>query len=456
MDRPSESDSRPLLHSARLNTKDADFTEAQDTAQASSLAKSSWVDTISVLIGLIMGSGSLGLPSAMTHLGWVCGMLVSVLFGLTAIYSGVLLSYVRNNFLPQAENYNGAAGELIGYTFKVFTKICIWMNWAFLLAYYIVAITNSLEMTVGGDLGICFPYWNLVVIAILILPLQLRTFNALAWLGTSSGVAIVLSIFIMFYDFAKYKPADQQHVTWSVWPKEGVSFLQIYGSTAQYIFAYQGQSVFFEVMREMKTPKKFPHSVGAANFIMMLVYSLISGLSYYFKGDYLDTQSGFLPNSVTNRTIKIIVGCLVTFNLISAYLLTNIPLAIAFHDIWDFENSRDHTSWKGRLQWLVINACILTFGFVMTNLVPNFKAFQSIIGSAFGAPIMFGWPALFMVAAHLRFKRQLGVLHAAGCACFLVIFLPSCMGLGLTNAIKSLLDSWNDSHGSPFMCNPPA
>lgn len=90
----------------------------------------------------------------------------------------------------------------------------------------------------------------------------------------------MLSIFIMFYDFAHYKPADQQHVTWSVWPKEGVSFLkvcsqshpharldsthvlfltlvahsmgmhvltQIYGSTAQYIFAYQGQSVFFEV-----------------------------------------------------------------------------------------------------------------------------------------------------------------------------------------------------------------
>ena len=34
-----------------------------------------------------------------------------------------------------------------------------------------------------------------------------------------------------------------------------------YGSTASFIFAYQGQSIFLEVMREMKKPEEFPKTV---------------------------------------------------------------------------------------------------------------------------------------------------------------------------------------------------
>ena len=66
-----------------------------------------------------------------------------------------------------------------------------------------------------------------------------------------------------------------------------------YGSTASFIFAYQGQSIFLEVMREMKKPEAFPKTVGVANITMMLVYLTITMICYHYKGD---TLPPFLPD----------------------------------------------------------------------------------------------------------------------------------------------------------------
>ena len=56
-------------------------------------------------------------------------------------------------------------------------------------------------------------------------------------------------------------------------PDDGVSVLALFSSFGSFIFAYQGQSLFLEIMREMKSPCHFPRAVGAANGFMLLVYA---------------------------------------------------------------------------------------------------------------------------------------------------------------------------------------
>ena len=48
----------------------------------------------------MQGSGSLGLPYALSQLGWYIGLSVCVLFGLFALYSGLLLGKFRNDSFP--------------------------------------------------------------------------------------------------------------------------------------------------------------------------------------------------------------------------------------------------------------------------------------------------------------------------------------------------------------------
>ena len=47
------------------------------------------------------------------------------------------------------------------------------------------------------------------------------------------------------------------------------SFLSGYANVANIIFAFQGQSEFYEMAAEMKNPKKFPFSLGLSQCIML-------------------------------------------------------------------------------------------------------------------------------------------------------------------------------------------
>ena len=69
------------------------------------------------------GSGTLGLPYAMAQLGWYSGIGACVVFGLAAIYSGLLLASVRNRFCPDAETYSEVAADVIGSRFSTFTQV---------------------------------------------------------------------------------------------------------------------------------------------------------------------------------------------------------------------------------------------------------------------------------------------------------------------------------------------
>jgi amino acid permease len=149
-------------------------------------------------------------------------------------------------------------------------------------------------------------------------------------------------------------------------------------------------------MREMKDSRQFPLAMTVATIIMMLVYISIVTLAYLAKGDSLPS---FAPDAVTNPHFRQIVGALVAFNVFTSYLLTNVPLAMALHERIAPETSRDFTSMRARVHWLLLTSALLAFSFVVANAIPFFGAFQGMIGSALGAPIVFGWPPLFFLMA---------------------------------------------------------
>jgi hypothetical protein len=84
--------------------------------------------------------------------------------------------------------------------------------------------------------------------------------------------------------------------------------------------------------------------------------------------------------------------------------------------------------------------------------IPFFSDFQNIIGSACGAPIVFGWPALFYLMAMKQHNRAVPALDAFLCRLFLFFALPLCFGVGLLSALRVLAESW-DEYGSPFDCH---
>jgi len=420
------------------------------------MQKASVLDTTSILIGLIMGSGSLGLPYAMAQLGWVVGLSVCVAFGIAAMYSGLLLSKVRNSFCPQAENFSDVANMVSGPWFGTMTRYAIWLNWTMLLPYYLMSTTRAIEVAIGKK-AMCFPEVMLCIVALLVILVQLRTLHSLTWLAGASGGAITLAIVLLLVDFALYAPKgpdnapgfDKVNGT-HLWPRSSAGIVDVYGSTASFIFAYQGQSVFLEVMREMKDGRQFPRAVTLATGIMMTVYLIIITLCYLSKGV---SMPDFAPDAVTNPHFQKIVGGLVAFNLFSSYLLTNVPLALALHSVLFPATALDFTGFRGRVHWFLITGALLGFSFVVANAIPFFGSFQGIIGAALGAPILFGWPPAFFLLASKKYGVPVSWFDAVLCRVFIYIVFPVCFSLGLYSAVRSLVLSWGDN-GAPFDCYP--
>eukprot|EP00038_Savillea_parva_P024879 m.45379 g.45379 ORF g.45379 m.45379 type:complete len:481 (-) comp6644_c0_seq1:38-1480(-) len=432
-------------------------TPSSPRPESAAMQKASWVDSTQILVGLIMGSGTLGLPYAMAQLGWVVGISVCVLFGLAAVYSGLCLSTVRNRFCPDAENFADVAQLVSGPWFGTMTKYAIWVNWTLLLPYYIMSTTRAIEVAIGKGV-MCFPEVMLCIVAVLVVLVQFRTLHALRWLAGASGVAITVGVGLLLIDFGLYaaphEPGGAGFTTkfnnTRMWPKSDAGVVTVYGSTASFIFAYQGQSVFLEIMREMKNSGHFPRAVATATAIMMTVYLIIITLSYLAKGQ---DMPDFAPDAATNRMFRRIIGGLVAFNLFSSYLLTNVPLALAIHEAVDPDTCRDFNGWRGRIVWFIITGLLLAFSYVVANAIPFFGSFQGIIGSALGAPILFGWPPAFFLLASRKYGAKMSWRDAILCRIFIFIIFPVCFCLGLYSSVRSLILTW-DKSGMPFDCHP--
>ena len=60
----------------------------------------------------------------------------------------------------------------------------------------------------------------------------------------------------------------------------------------------------------------------------------------------------------------------------SAYLLTNIPLAIAWQERFLGTSPLSDHSFKSRFHWFLLTGGILVFSYLTANAIPFFAAFQ--------------------------------------------------------------------------------
>lgn len=467
-----------------------DDPEAAGGAEHGHLEQSTWVHACGIIIGEILGSGVLGLPGAFAGLGYFLGTICCVVFCLFAVYSGVILARVRNDFFPGVERYADAAGLTGSLRFKSLTRWSVHINWLFLLPYYVMTIAHSLQLALSPFPTLCFSYYTLIAAGFLLIFLQFRTLSGLAYAAMISDVAIIVAIVMILWSIstndgrggggggggnltAAFDHSDAygalpnvgtsstapssssssflQNDPW--WPSPG-SFLQVYGRTSTMVFAFQGQSIYFEIMREMKDSRDFGKAVTYANSFMGVVYLVTCVIVTAFSFKFLRSVPEFLPNAIPadNVVMRSIVGTLLSYHVTMSYILTNQPLSNALHAMISPETLLDYDTYRGRLIWCVITTTLLSFSVVIANTIPFFSTFQALVGSLMGAPLMFGLPAYFYWRASWDHDKTMERFDIALCLIFLFVFLPVCTVCGTVSAVQQLIDDWATS-GLPFQCH---
>ena len=269
--------------------------------------RSRWWRSSAVITGEIMGTGLLSLPYAMSRLGWALGMMSSIGFGCTAIYSGRLLAACKNTMYPEATCFADLAHATGGRRFGLFTRGALVTGWALILPYYLIACASALAAAFP-ETKLCLWHWMLVTTALLAPLLQYRSLHGLSALSLLSTFAVIVVLLILIPALigSHVEPA---HTTIGVPPDQ--SFFNVYASLGSFIFAYQGQSVFLEIMREMRKPTDFPRALLVANGLMIMCYTGVSIVGY---GSHGQAVEGFIPDTLPAGVARSCVGLLLAFH----------------------------------------------------------------------------------------------------------------------------------------------
>jgi len=441
----SSSELASLLNVFSGGEKDKD-SESGDwqLAEVFNEKKSTWWQSSFLLTGELMGTGILSLPYACGRLGWVLGLSSCVVFAVISAHTGYLLSVVKNRFYPHATSYYDLAYETGGSSFAWFTRISLMLTWAMLLPYYLISATSSLRAAFPTA-GFCILHWGLIVVIVLLIPLQLRRLHFISYLALPSTIAVLIAVGLVILDLV-ITPADDTVVT-SVGIPLGVSGFSVYSYMGAFIFSYQGHSIFMEIMREMKNSNQFPKAITTSIGGMMIAYILVSSLGYSTRGMHV---AGFLPDSMGKSYSKTVVGMLLVFHILVAYVIVAQPLHLELHRLL-WPNTADEESRAARLHWGIISTVSLVLGFLVSSSIPFFADVQGLIGSLGGAPIMFGWPAFFFLRAYSINRLSPSWYNSLLCVFYLFLLLPVCTVLGTLKALQDIVSDWH-FHEPAFSC----
>eukprot|EP00468_Gymnochlora_sp_CCMP2014_P007903 CAMPEP_0167750380 /NCGR_PEP_ID=MMETSP0110_2-20121227/5956_1 /TAXON_ID=629695 /ORGANISM="Gymnochlora sp., Strain CCMP2014" /LENGTH=370 /DNA_ID=CAMNT_0007635689 /DNA_START=67 /DNA_END=1176 /DNA_ORIENTATION=- len=300
-------------HEALLGLKKTTTTERYQEHHQSQ----HWAFSGLLTVGMVMGTGILALPNALVYLGFVLGSVTSVMFGLLAYYIGLILGRVRNGMYPECHSYAALGHAVSGPRLASYAQAISLIAWYSVLPLYL--LTASKSMTNAFDTSLCGYTWALILAVSLTPVFFLRSMKSIEWFITFSDISVIIVVVILLIKLAVEAKGKADH---SLWPPEE-DFLTAYNPISFFVFAYQGQQVFLEIMSEMKNNKEWPKALTLGQSIMVPAYTVTAILGYYFQGKNVPA---FLPDALESGPLNITVNLLIAYHVLCAYLINNIAL----------------------------------------------------------------------------------------------------------------------------------
>lgn len=399
-------------------------------------ARNTTMTTVFLVLAEAMGTGVFSLPGAAADLGWILSGAALVLFALAGCFSSVLLAEVKSAH-PEVGSYADAARALGGWRLSAFTRGCIVLSWAFELVYYLIVTADTVALLVASHPGVLDHAWQrtLVAAALIVVPAQCRDFYAASFLTLPSVIAVVAAVVLVLADAATNTGRAFGAATSAV-PAAGGSFVSKFRALANFLQAYQSQSSFLEIGREMREPVGLARVSVLANGIMLGFYAVAVVVAYGYQGA---DAAAFLPAGMAAGPLRTAAAALLLFHIVMVYVMSAQPFTRFLHATL-FPRTLDRRTCGGVAHWALLSLAYLGIGYAVAVAVPFFADVQALCGALFAAPVIFGWPALFFF---LRCRRARGDATAAGtwqemgtrrallCGFFFFVCAPLFMVLGV-------------------------
>ena len=137
-----------------------------------------------------------------------------------------------------------------------------------------------------------------VAVACVYVPSQFTTLTYISYLSIPSTLAIITAIILIIVELFQMQTGSfgantTVGVVWDNNVDGAKAFFSFYVSFSSFVFAYQGQDMFVEIMHEMKDQREAAKAVTTSYMVMTACYLITTILAYGAAGKGLP---GYLPD----------------------------------------------------------------------------------------------------------------------------------------------------------------
>lgn len=399
-----------------------------------------WFPVAAMMGATILGLGVLGLPHALSLMGVVPGLCFMTLSACGAIYSGVCIHAIVERLStigPAPRNYSEIGMLLFGPRMCLVVQ-CV--QYAFLFGIIIaeqVTAANTLQQVADG---LCLVPCHAVIGGVMLVIMQIRVLKEVTW----AAVLGVLFIIIPMCMFMTELQRGDDYIPPSVGFPSSSSFTEFTTGLTTVVFAYQGQTIFPELLAEMKTPRDFPKAVYLSTFFMTVVYMSVSVIGYHIMGGNALYVNAYVNKYDSSAALTTAGNVMLILHVMSGYAINANVLTHAVMRMW--VRPQHHTS---RATWLLITAVMVAVAITVANLIPTLGDIISVLGATFGYMLTFVFPSVFAL-------RLFQGIHSRGTADrvqhWVILGLAVlAIGIGSYSTIWQFVEDVQ-SQGKPFHC----
>ncbi|KAK4522200.1 hypothetical protein GAYE_FCTG49G0079 [Galdieria yellowstonensis] len=343
-----------------------------------------WWRCVFLILGDILGTGILAIPSGLASMGWVLGLLFLFVMCAVFIYCGILLAKMRLIF-PYIRTYGDLGEAVFGFWGRWAVYLVQYSNMYLALPVYLLVASTALREAVSP--GSCLIIWMFVNSGIVLCLLQTRTLKFMTWYSVVGTACIVVTLMISIVQICIDAHTSTTHgqVVSSSGFENGLV------GSGDIIFAYSGIYMFIEFMDEMKRPRDFPKAVYTANLLLLFSYGFVGILGYAVYGLPVVNP---ITSSLSAGKVKRVANGFLWIHVLVSYLVTGLVFnrAVAVRFVRKFV---DDFSLKGIAAWFVVTLASTGLTLLLNIFFPYLSDIESLLGTLFSPITGFIYPPLF-------------------------------------------------------------
>ncbi|PKY05770.1 amino acid transporter [Aspergillus campestris IBT 28561] len=344
----------------------------------------SWWQCGFLMVAETVSLGILSLPAVVAQLGLAPSIVLMLVIGLIATYTGYVIGQFRWAY-PHVQNM-ADAGEVI---FGSIGREVFGMGQLLLIIFIMAShlLTFSVAMNSITDHGTCtivFGVVGLLISYILSLP---RTSTNVSYLSVASFLSIFTAVLIAMIAVGIDKPW-----TGPLNATVETSLYKAFLAVCNIVFSFCGHVAFFGFMSELKDPREYPKALFLLQGTDICLYIVTAVVIYCYAGDNVASPA---LGSATPIVRKVAYGIALPTIIIGGVVNGHVAAKYVYVRLFRNSDRMHKTDLFAMGSWVGIAFVLWVVAWVVAMAIPVFNELLSLIASLFASWFTFGFTGLF-------------------------------------------------------------